>query len=67
MIYFRSVTPLPHSLRWWPSIVVFSQCWCGDSFDLYGPFPENLCSFPCQGDAQQECGGLFALSVYSTA
>ncbi|CAM9274851.1 unnamed protein product [Laminaria digitata] len=44
-----------------------SECWCGDSFDLYGPFPENLCSFPCQGDAQQECGGLFALSVYSTA
>ncbi|CAN0345576.1 unnamed protein product, partial [Laminaria digitata] len=46
---------------------LFYQCWCGDSFDLYGPFPENLCSFPCQGDVGQECGGRFALSVYSTA
>lgn len=41
------------------------QCWCGDdSFGVYGEISEDVCSFPCEGDADQFCGGFDALSVY---
>ncbi|CAN0483085.1 unnamed protein product, partial [Laminaria digitata] len=44
------------------------ECWCGDdSFGIYGLISEDMCSRPCKGDAGQTCGGVDALSVYSTA
>jgi len=38
------------------------ECFCGNDYDDYGP--ANNCNMPCTGDANQKCGGTWALSVY---
>lgn len=43
------------------------QCWCGDDdYDRHGKISEAKCDYPCTGDESQDCGGFYALSVYST-
>lgn len=45
-----------------------TECWCGVTFDLNGEAadPADRCSFPCEGDSSQICGGNNSLSVYTT-
>ncbi|CAM9959403.1 unnamed protein product [Pylaiella littoralis] len=43
-----------------------SECFCGDSFDAHGSIEETECSYPCQADSTESCGGKWALSVYAT-
>jgi len=38
-------------------------CYCGDAFSQYGK--SKSCDAPCTGNSQENCGGLFANSVYS--
>jgi len=41
-----------------------SQCFCGDSYGLYGTVSETSCSHKCAGDLSQICGGSAANSIY---
>ena len=40
---------LTHSLQ--------SQCYCGESYEHYGPLPVSQCVTPCAGDQETLCGG----------
>jgi len=40
-----------------------TQCFCGNSFGAYGE--SNNCNMNCGGDANENCGGTWANSVYS--
>ncbi len=53
----RPILPLP------PSATKI-KCWCGSEED-YNKYGEGLCDYPCPGDAQQTCGGYYAMSVYT--
>ncbi|CZT02521.1 hypothetical protein WAI453_002073 [Rhynchosporium graminicola] len=41
------------------------QCFCSNSLAVSTKVDEGKCSVPCEGDANQVCGGSMALSVYS--
>ncbi|XP_077986679.1 CD209 antigen-like protein A [Glandiceps talaboti] len=40
------------------------QCWCSKSFDDTATKLNNGCDTPCSGNANQQCGGDDAVSVY---
>ena len=39
-----------------------TECFCGDNYDSFGESTE--CTMKCAGDADEICGGAYALSVY---
>lgn len=41
-----------------------SDCWCGDSYGLYGRLDENECNIVCNGSAGSMCGGDKANNIY---
>ncbi|XP_077982065.1 uncharacterized protein LOC144437069 [Glandiceps talaboti] len=41
-----------------------NQCWCGELSSQSSTAPSSECDTPCPGNANQKCGGRFALSVY---
>jgi beta-glucanase (GH16 family) len=43
----------------------YNECYCGNSYDLYGLIDENNCNYNCKGNYNDICGGGWALSVYS--
>ena len=43
-----------------------SECWCGNSYGLYGVKPTNECNMPCAGNEGEMCGGANRNSVYTT-
>ena len=42
-----------------------SQCFCGDS-TKYNKVPDRECRFPCSGNRDENCGGIWRMSVYNT-
>ncbi|XP_036356851.1 uncharacterized protein LOC115209445 isoform X2 [Octopus sinensis] len=40
------------------------ECFCGNSYTMYGPRNESWCNRPCTGNTLQICGGGYSLSVY---
>ncbi|KAF9042315.1 WSC domain-containing protein [Panaeolus papilionaceus] len=42
-----------------------SECYCGNGF-LYDYGQSQSCNMPCQGDAQQTCGGPNAIRIFAT-
>jgi len=42
------------------------QCFCGNELKTTTLLPDDKCSMPCEGAADETCGGSLALSVYST-
>ncbi|XP_077989192.1 uncharacterized protein LOC144443540 [Glandiceps talaboti] len=51
-----------------PQAALFSgnQCWCGELSSQALKAPNSECDVPCPGNANEKCGGTFALSVYSS-
>jgi hypothetical protein len=41
-----------------------TECWCGNSFGRYGR--SSICTSACTADTSQNCGGVWAQSVYWT-
>ncbi|GAB1606542.1 uncharacterized protein LOC115209445 [Argonauta hians] len=41
------------------------ECFCGNSYTMYGRRNESWCNRPCTGNQQQVCGGGYSLSVYA--
>jgi len=46
-------------------VQVGSQCFCGSTYGRYGT--GNACNFVCSQNHAEQCGGVWANSVYSTA
>jgi beta-glucanase (GH16 family) len=42
-----------------------NECYCGNSYDLYGLIDENNCNNNCKGNYNDICGGGWSLSIYS--
>ncbi|CAN0380528.1 unnamed protein product, partial [Ectocarpus sp. 12 AP-2014] len=40
------------------------ECWCGAKGADYDANGEGVCDMPCGGDADEICGGFWAMSVY---
>ena len=47
---------------WYAGTEHKAQCYCNNEYDLHGP--ADNCDSPCDGDSNQICGGVWALSVY---
>jgi len=43
------------------------NCFCGDTYGLYGKAEEDACTDKCRGDDSQICGAPYHNSIYSTA
>ncbi|XP_077995615.1 macrophage mannose receptor 1-like [Glandiceps talaboti] len=43
-----------------------NQCWCGELISQSSIAPNSECNTPCSGNANQKCGGEFAVSVFKT-
>ncbi|CAN0230057.1 unnamed protein product [Ectocarpus sp. 12 AP-2014] len=41
-----------------------TECWCGAEGADYDANGEGVCDMPCGGDADEICGGFYAMSVY---
>lgn len=42
------------------------QCYCGNELFGSSRLDESKCNMPCEGDLQQTCGGVWALSLFSS-
>lgn len=44
--------------------IAYPQCWCSNlaNYDQHGE--STGCTMPCEGDATQVCGGVYAMNVY---
>ncbi|XP_070555662.1 sialate:O-sulfotransferase 2-like [Ptychodera flava] len=40
------------------------QCFCGDTYDIYGKVNSRQCSKECTGNANQYCGGTWRFNAY---
>ncbi|KAL5493711.1 hypothetical protein EMCRGX_G014930 [Ephydatia muelleri] len=40
------------------------ECYCGNSYGIYGPARETQCSTPCATDSKLTCGGVLQNSVF---
>ncbi|XP_070555713.1 uncharacterized protein [Ptychodera flava] len=41
-----------------------SQCFCGDTYDIYGKVDDSECSMACTGRPNQICGGNWRFNAY---
>ncbi|XP_014769413.1 kremen protein 1 isoform X1 [Octopus bimaculoides] len=41
-------------------------CYCGNTYEIYGPLGRDHCNIECAGDPTEFCGGYLANSVFST-
>ncbi|XP_036363974.1 kremen protein 1-like [Octopus sinensis] len=41
-------------------------CYCGNTYETYGPLGGDHCGMECAGDPTEFCGGYLANSIFST-
>lgn len=42
------------------------ECFCSNDFSAFGELPQEECDTACTGESSRNCGGYWALSVYTT-